>query len=91
MEDAIMAEEIDKITEDQITSLIYEGKKIQAIKVYRNATFKGLKESKDFVDQLSMELYEKYPERFTVEPSTSSGCSAVLFLGLLGLAYWFFL
>lgn len=87
-----MSEEIDKTVEDEITSLIYEGKKIQAIKVYRGATFKGLKESKDFVDQLSMELYEKHPERFSVDPTTSKGCgTAVFFLGLVGLAFWFFL
>jgi len=87
-----MNQDIDKTVEDEITSLIYEGKKIQAIKIYRNATFKGLKESKEFVDQLSMELYEKYPDRFTVKPSASSGCgTAILFLGLIGLVFWFFL
>jgi hypothetical protein len=87
-----MSEEIDKTVEDEITSLLYEGKKIQAIKVYRNATFKGLKESKDFVDKLSMELYEKNPERFSVDPTASKGCgTAIFFLGLIGLAFWIFL
>jgi len=85
-----MSQDIEKTVQDEITSLIYEGKKIQAIKVYRNATFKGLKESKDYVDQLSMELYEKYPERFTEKPSKSAGCgTAIFFLGLIGLALWF--
>jgi len=87
-----MSEDIEQTVLDEITSLIYEGKKIQAIKAYRNATFKGLKESKDFVDRLSMELYEKNPARFRVEPSKSAGCgTAIFFLGLIGLAFWFFL
>ena len=85
-----MSEDIEKTVEDEITSLIYEGKKIPAIKAYRNATFKGLKESKDYVEQLSMELYEKYPERFTVKPSKSAGCgTAIFFLCIFSLAFWF--
>jgi hypothetical protein len=87
-----MSEEIDKTVEDEITSLIFEGKKIQAIKLYRNATFKGLKESKDVIDKLSLELYEKNPERFSVDPTASKGCgTAIFFLGLICLAFWFLL
>jgi hypothetical protein len=87
-----MNDVIEKSVEDEIASLIYEGKKIQAIKTYRKATFKGLKESKEYVDRLSMELYEKNPGRFTVKPSASSGCgTAVFFLGMIGLAFRIFL
>ena len=77
--------EIEKTVEDEITSLIYEGRKIQAIKAVRKATTKGLKESKDFIERLSADLYEKHPERFTVAPSKSAGCgTAVFFLCVLG-------
>jgi hypothetical protein len=87
-----MNQDIEKSVEDEIILLIYEGKKIQAIKAYRNATFKGLKESKEYIDQLSMELYEKYPDRFAVIPSSSAGCgTSILILGLVGLAFWIFL
>jgi ribosomal protein L7/L12 len=82
--------DLEKTVEDEITSLIYEGRKIEAIKAVRKATFKGLKESKDYIERLSSELYEKYPERFAVEPSKSAGCgTAVFFLCVLGgLAVW---
>jgi len=87
-----MSQDIEINVEEEISSLIYEGKKIQAIKAYRNATFKGLKESKEYVDRLSMELYEKNPARFTVAPTKSAGCGTAIFsLGLIGLAYWFFM
>lgn len=36
-----------------LTSLVKAGKKIEAIKVYRMMTGLGLKEAKDYVDQLS--------------------------------------
>ena len=86
-----MNEDIEKNLENEITTLIYEGKRIQAIKIYRDSTSKGLKESKEYVDRLSMELYERYPDRFAVKPSASTGCmTAIVFPGLIGLAGWIF-
>ncbi|GFZ29865.1 DNA-binding protein [Clostridium zeae] len=41
--------------DDEIQSLIVEGKKIKAIKIYRQATGAGLKEAKEHIDL----LYEK--------------------------------
>jgi hypothetical protein len=40
---------------DQVQSLLMQGKKIQAIKVYRELTGVGLKEAKDAVEQLAGE------------------------------------
>jgi len=37
---------------DEVDALLREGKKIQAIKVYREATGAGLKEAKEAVDKL---------------------------------------
>ena len=37
---------------DEVNALVREGKKIQAIKVYREATGAGLKEAKEAVDKL---------------------------------------
>ncbi|AIY78940.1 hypothetical protein U728_1510 [Clostridium botulinum 202F] len=37
---------------DEIKNLILEGKKVEAIKKYRNATGIGLKESKEYIDSL---------------------------------------
>ena len=38
---------------DEIKSLLLEGKKVEAIKKYRIATGLGLKESKEYIDSLS--------------------------------------
>jgi ribosomal protein L7/L12 len=46
----------DTITEnidEELKTLISEGKKIKAIKKYRMATGIGLKEAKDYIDRLS--------------------------------------
>jgi len=37
---------------DEVNALVRDGKKIQAIKVYREATGAGLKEAKEAVDKL---------------------------------------
>ncbi|WP_252250014.1 50S ribosomal protein L7/L12 [Clostridium sp. ZBS13] len=37
---------------DEIKNLILEGKKVEAIKKYRNASGLGLKESKEYIDSL---------------------------------------
>lgn len=39
--------------EEQVLDLCRQGKKLEAIKLYRDATDKGLKASKDYVDQLA--------------------------------------
>jgi hypothetical protein len=69
---------------EEITQALASGQKIQAIKLYREATGKGLKEAKEFIDQLIPALVEKDPERFSKLNSGASGCgSAVLLLAVL--------
>ncbi|MEH7097249.1 ribosomal protein L7/L12 [Neobacillus vireti] len=46
-------DEVTADLQDELLSLIAEGKKIKAIKRYRMETGLGLKESKDYVDSLS--------------------------------------
>ena len=41
---------------DQIKAAVFTGEKIKAIRLYRQATGEGLKESKDFVEALEVEL-----------------------------------
>jgi ribosomal protein L7/L12 len=66
------------------------GRRIEAIKVYREATGNDLKASKEFVDALAAELVERDAERFAAltKPRTA-GCSTAVWvlvvLGLLGL------
>jgi len=69
----------------EMNAALFVGKKIQAIKVYRQATGQGLKESKDFVEALERQLRAEMPENFETPPA-KAGCAG-LFLFLLGLGY----
>ena len=57
-----------------ILEAIYDARKIEAIKLVRDATGCGLKEAKDFVEKLADELYAKEPQKFAAAPSRKSGC-----------------
>jgi hypothetical protein len=72
---ALMAEPTSNV-DDEIQAALFRGHKIEAIKLHRGATGKGLKEAKDFVEALEAELRRTSPEKFT---GPSGGCgSAVL-------------
>ena len=59
MGELLTREELDKIGQ-----VLEYGSKIQAIKIYREATGQGLKEAKEFVDGFSRELIKRDPERY---------------------------
>jgi ribosomal protein L7/L12 len=61
----------------QIQTAIFAGRKIEAIKLHRTATGMGLKESKDFVEALEVELRSISPTKFAPQ---RKGCSTVLLL-----------
>ncbi len=67
----------------QITDTIYAGRKIEAIKLYREHSGQGLKESKDFIDALERELREKEPTKFTAPPP-GKGCLGAAILLVTG-------
>jgi hypothetical protein len=71
---------LDDITRDEITQALFAGRKIDAIKIYRDATGEGLLESKEFIEALIVGLREEYPDRI---PAHTSGCgtAALLFVG----------
>ena len=73
---------------------IYGGspRKIEAIKLVREATGCGLAEAKQFVEKLGAELYAKEPQKFSASP-VGKGCvgmlvAVVLVLGMIGVARW---
>lgn len=71
---------------DDINEALFAGRKIEAIKIYREATGQGLLEAKEFIDKLADRLREKYPDRM---PANSAGCGmAVLMLGAIGGILW---
>ena len=67
-----------------ITDCLLAGRKIEAIKIYREATGVGLKEAKEAIDALAASLREKYPDRF---PAAKAGCGAMIAAGLFVLAF----
>ncbi len=83
-----MANNISDKIKTEIVELIFSGRKIEAIKLYREATGLGLAEAKTYIDSLINELREKSPEKFT---SQGSGCSsaAVFFLAIAGTITYF--
>jgi ribosomal protein L7/L12 len=73
---------------DQIETALFAGEKIQAIRLYRQSTREGLKESKDFIDALETELRRTQPMRFIAPKAKGCGvmalCLFVIVVMLLG-------
>lgn len=61
-----------------LADLLFAGRKIDAIKLYREQVKPGagLKESKEAVEQLEAGLRAQHPEKFTAK--AKSGCAAIL-------------
>jgi len=74
----------------QIKEALYANRKIEAIKLYRDATKLGLKESKDAIDALDAELRKATPERFAAN-SSGAGCFTRAALFILTVASVFML
>lgn len=70
----------------QIAACVFAGQKIQAIKLYREHSGKGLKEAKDFVESLETELRTKEPGKFAAPPAGKGCLGMVAVLGLGALA-----
>jgi hypothetical protein len=69
------------LTQEQIaavTDAVFGGQKIQAIKLYREATSAGLAEAKEFVERLEDELRLQYPDKFSAAPPACSMSAPVL-------------
>lgn len=79
------------LPEQQISAIkdaLYGGRKIEAIKLYRECTGCQLKEAKDAMDKLEAELRVASPDKFKARKS--GGCAGVI-LGLtiaLGVLWW---
>ena len=74
----------DKLTE--IKEAIFKGHKIQAIKLYREATNAGLAEAKNGVEKLETELRAAAPERYSTQASGRGCLTAVVTLCAIVIA-----
>ncbi len=70
----------------EILDAIKSGKKIQAIKSYREYTGQGLKESKEFIDRLTAQLLEQDPDAIQTS-KVGCGTTMVAFSILVMLTY----
>ena len=71
----------DDPTQEQIEEVgnaLASGRKIEAIKIYREASGKGLKEAKEFVEALIPQLKEQDPEKYAKLSSQGAGCASVI-------------
>ena len=66
-----------KQQQQAINADIFGGRKIEAIKLYREATGVGLKEAKDAVDGMEKDLRQREPNKFA-KPAGKSGCMSVV-------------
>ena len=62
---------------EPIKQALFQGRKIEAIKLYRKCAGAGLKEAKEAVDKLEAELRAASPEKFTA-PTGGKGCLGVM-------------
>ena len=70
---------------DQVNEALFRGRKIDAIRLYRQATGADLKQSKDFVQALEARLRAQMPERFIAPPTyvIQVGAAGCLVLALV--------
>ncbi len=60
-----------------IKEALFCGQKIEAIKLYREATSAGLAQAKTAVENLEMDLRATSPEKYTA-PASGKGCLGVV-------------
>lgn len=65
-----------------VADALYRGRKIEAIKLYRERYHVGLKEAKDAVEELEAGLREHSPDKFAAQ-SSRAGCLGILLLLLV--------
>jgi hypothetical protein len=78
--------EISDADRDRINEALYTGRKIEAIKIYRQATNCDLLTAKTFIEQLEARLRTETPELFTAAQSKGcSGAAALIAMVLFSL------
>lgn len=75
-----------------ITDALRAGNKIEAIKLHREATSLGLKESKEAIESIEADLRAKFPDQFPAKPAGKGGCLGLVVFGLAaalaGIGWW---
>ena len=85
-----MTDELNDSQWDEIESALFAGRKIEAIKLYRDATGAGLKDAKDIIDEHERELRGSQSESFRAPANKGCGSAAALLLLGASAAGWLF-
>lgn len=75
-----MSEKLPTEVEKEITDSLFAGRKIDAIKIHREHTGMGLKQSKDFIEAMEAELRAKDPSKFSAPAAAAKGCTSIIAL-----------
>ena len=75
--------EVDSEVVESVVESLARGQKIQAVRIYMDATGKSLIESRQFIEELIPGLVEKDPERFSGLAKSGAGCGAATGVFLL--------
>ena len=71
-----------------IKQAIYSGRKIEAIKLYREATGSQLIDAKNAIDRLDAELRSTSPEQFTTKSRAGCLTLVALFVVVMRITIW---
>jgi ribosomal protein L7/L12 len=75
---------VDETKSELILDAIFERRKLDAVKLYRDTKGVSLKAAKEFIEQLTERLEKDCPEQF--RPASTTGCASALFvLVLIGI------
>jgi hypothetical protein len=86
--DEAMAPSLSDDDVERIMAAVFAGRKIEAIKIYRQATKATLKDALEFINALESRLRQESPEKFSDPPK--SGCAQYAgAMFVLGLAVYF--
>ena len=76
-----MVEELTETQRERVLEKLKLGRKIEAIKVYRECTGADLKQGVAFIEDLIPKLIEEDPEKYAkLAAATSGGCMGVLII-----------
>lgn len=85
-----MADELNPQQLTAVSNAIYSGNKVEAIKIYRSATGKDLKDSKDAVEKLAAELAAQDPARFRHQRQQTRSLAGLMLWAAIALIIIYF-
>lgn len=71
-----MSESLSDEEMEAVVEALAQGRKIEAIKIYREASGKGLRQAKEFIEDLIPKLVEKDPLKYEQIAKSGGGCAA---------------